>query len=158
MLEQGIEPVSTNPDLRPIVCVGLKTLVESLIKLSKTTEDVFVQRQIGSGLQVLSALSTGFMAMLCNNYTSPDLGLIEKLVEQITTQSKQATLSKNGVVASAKNIVLQTVHEKENQKCELAIKAFLDIADQQVCTDSYKGYRPVLYGSCKSFTRVSTRF
>jgi hypothetical protein len=120
------------------VCAGLKSLVEGYIKLDAGKEeyDEFTRKQIETGLQAIGSTSTGFMAMLCNNYTAPDLGVIEKLVKGIVDHQKAkkggADLSPAGLVASARNVVLQTVHEKENQKCELAIKAFLQIANQEV--------------------------
>jgi ribosomal RNA-processing protein 12 len=121
------------PDLRPIVCAGLRSLVEGYLKLEKEKEqyDEGVQMRIESGLEAIKSTSTGFMAMLCNNYTSPDLSVIEGLVAGIKSQKKGGDLTPAGLVASARNVVLQTVHEKENQKCELAIKAFLQIANQE---------------------------
>lgn len=138
-LQEGtVAPPETSPDLRSIVCLGLNTLVDSFINLDKKKEDydVYIQNQIASGMETLVSSSTGFMALLCNNYTSPDLKVIEKLVQQVLELHKikkgGEEISPAGLAASAKNVVLQTVHEKGNQKCELAVKAFLRIADQEV--------------------------
>lgn len=140
MVASGAVSPNTSPDLRPIVGAGLRSLVDSYMKLDSRKEefDEFTQMKIGAGLEAIKSTSTGFMAMFCNNYTSPDLGVIEKLVKGILDHQKSKKggsghdLSSAGLVASSRNVVLQTVHEKENQKTELAIKAFLQIANQEV--------------------------
>lgn len=127
------------PDLRPLVCAGLAALADAYVELEsraggygKADSD-----ELARGMQVLKEASTGLLARLCNNFTSPDALVIEKLVDQVKAQKMAkkggtGVISPAGLVASAKNLVLQNVHEKANQKCELAIRALLRIADPEV--------------------------
>ena len=64
-------------------------------------------------LEAIAASRSGLMAMLCFIYNVSDLKVIEGLLKGIKIKSGYMTPS--GLVASARNIVLHTVHEREYQ-------------------------------------------
>lgn len=125
---KGLEPAASSPDLRPLICLALHNLVDGQLALNKTQSHE-QQQQVTDGLACLKSFSTRFLATLCNNFTSPDPQVIAGIVEQV---QKKPSSSAAGLAAAAKNQVLQTFHEKETQKCEMAIKSYVQIAEAKV--------------------------
>lgn len=118
-------------DLRPVVSLSLTHLVQGYVQLSERDQGLSE-----AGISVLKGFTNRFLASLCNKFTTPDPEVIRNLVTQIGAQqqAKQGSvvLTQPALVASAKNQVLQTIHDRENQVGELAIKAFLKVADEEV--------------------------
>ncbi|KAL2920085.1 pre-rRNA processing protein [Polyrhizophydium stewartii] len=123
-------------DLRPIVCEGLRNLIETHYELaqlggddSDDSEDddeageasaVWRSETAAKARAALARISTyvnRFLSVLCNNYTTVDAELVQ--------------------ASKAKGQTLQMLHERAIQHYEKTIRAFLLIADKSAVSDYF---------------------
>ncbi|KAJ3086152.1 hypothetical protein HK102_013466, partial [Quaeritorhiza haematococci] len=135
--ETAIAPASF-PDLRPIVCTAVQTLVNGFCDLAGLEDstsnissmddyDVEVQAVVQSAILTLRSYTSRFLSTLCNNYTGTNPEWVEEVMS--TSSAKQPGIGGKGQA-------LQLIHERETKHCQGAIGAFLRIAEGEA-TKSY---------------------
>ncbi|KAI8916850.1 armadillo-type protein [Entophlyctis helioformis] len=126
--DQAFPNLPSKHDFRPVVCEGLKALITTLNHLANlevdSDEDTVstawrtdASSKAKSALRKIAVYSNRFLSALCNNYTTIDPSVHD--------------------ASKAKGQALQVLHEREMQRYESTIRAFLLIADKKAVADYF---------------------